>query len=363
MIYKSVSIKNVIGRVIRSTRLQDSSFIQDMNEWIPEAMGYMRTRVVLSPQWKDIEVEFHKGKLPCDLRTLQAVAYNCMRMRYNRGIGQYGLTKPVPDSSFISQPTTDIIPETITTKSFTGNTTGASTSETWQLETIINVGTEINVLFPLRKAYYTTDIAGLNVRLNGLGIGTFECTWDKIILGIKIVNGNGISGISLRGPSGVFDMVPGGFTSITTAYETNSLDSIVTLSQCMCLSECNYTYYTEMDYINTSLCDGTVRLFYKAIPIDEDGFPKVPDNEDYKEAIYWYVRMKMIGCGYIDTVFKYTDCEDRFWAHARRAIGQIRYPSPDQVETMQEISTRLILPENYFETFFANPGKEGMIDI
>jgi hypothetical protein len=34
-------------------------------------------------------------------------------------------------------------------------------------------------------------------------------------------------------------------------------------------------------------------LAYKAIAVDERGYPLIPDLASYQEAIYWYVIMKM----------------------------------------------------------------------
>ncbi len=116
----------------------------------------------------------------------------------------------------------------------------------------------------------------------------------------------------------------------------------------------SHTYYTELDYINTSFCDGKVRVFYNEVPLDDDGFPLIPDNQNYKQAIYWHVRAMMIGCGFNDPVFKYTDCEARFEKHAARALGEIQYPSVDQVEAYTDNSVRLLFNEEAFGSFFNN---------
>nr|DAY15095.1 MAG TPA: hypothetical protein [Caudoviricetes sp.] len=39
--------------------------------------------------------------------------------------------------------------------------------------------------------------------------------------------------------------------------------------------------------------DGYVKLAYKAMPVDERGYPLIPDLASYQEAIYWYVTMKL----------------------------------------------------------------------
>jgi hypothetical protein len=63
-VYTSCSISTVIGNVIRRTRVQDTSYILDCNEWIPEAMGYMRTKVEQQSAWIDSMVNFHMCPMP-----------------------------------------------------------------------------------------------------------------------------------------------------------------------------------------------------------------------------------------------------------------------------------------------------------
>lgn len=43
-------------------------------------------------------------------------------------------------------------------------------------------------------------------------------------------------------------------------------------------------------------------VLYK-MPHDERGFPLVPDNANYQEAVYWFVRAKLIGTGHKDSVY------------------------------------------------------------
>ena len=360
MIYKSTSIKEVIGRVIRNTRLQDSAFIQDMGEWIPEAMGYMRTKVVLSPAWKDVTIDFHKGKLPCGLRTLTAVSYKGCRLRYNAGVQAYGArSQSVTEPAYVSQPASVVSLETVGTKIFSANATG----NIYALDYLVaSDSSHIEVTSLINRATLSQDISDMQSDLNSLGVGTFLCSWANDVLNISVTDST-ITGIAYHRvtlDSEVLLMNLSVNDTVESVYQSTLLNNVTAI---MNQPYCNHTYYTELDYINTSICDGVVRLFYKTIPLDEFGFPLIPDNEDYKEALYWYVRTKLIGAGYRDTVFKFTDCEERFNVHATRAIGQIKYPSVDQVETSLEISTRLILPDNYFETFFANPGKEGLIDL
>ena len=112
-------------------------------------------------------------------------------------------------------------------------------------------------------------------------------------------------------------------------------------------------YSTELDWLTTSIRDGVLRLHYYSMPVDEEGLPLIPDNENYKEALYCYVRAKMIGAGYQDPLYKDDrDLMQRFETYGRRAINEITYPTPDQKEQQVRTQVRLIPPTNYWENFF-----------
>jgi hypothetical protein len=55
----------------------------------------------------------------------------------------------------------------------------------------------------------------------------------------------------------------------------------------------DYVYTINDAFINTNFEQGDIYMAYIAIPIDEEGFPLVPDDEGYKEAMEKYVVMKL----------------------------------------------------------------------
>lgn len=236
-----------------------------MGEWIPEAMGIMRTRVTYQKCWKYVNIEFHKGRLPCGLHAVLGVMHNGYRVDWSNSI--LAASAPQPEHTYNNNIPLGPVPDTIT-------------------------------VFDTTIAYYQTPEQSI--------------IYDTLLTQVR------------QAPCG------------------------------------GHTYYTELDYINTSLRDGKLTVLYDRIPLDQEGFPIIPDNEQYKEALYWYCRAKMIGSGYPDKVFKEEVCMERFELAAARAIGQIKYPSIDKMETMFRTNTRLIMPENYYEDFFENTGKEDL---
>jgi hypothetical protein len=122
-------------------------------------------------------------------------------------------------------------------------------------------------------------------------------------------------------------------------------------------------YYTDMGHINTSFSDGKVILYYRGIKTDEDGFPMIPDNQNYKSALYWYCRGMMIGAGWKDTIFKFDYCIQQFeMLYGPRAIAEIRMPSPEQMDKRINTFVRFIPHQGYYDNFFSTPGPEGTFD-
>lgn len=52
---------------------------------------------------------------------------------------------------------------------------------------------------------------------------------------------------------------------------------------------------------------GTAYVHYKRVPLDDNGYPMVIDNEDVLEAATWFILLRMLGTGYIHPVFNNYD--------------------------------------------------------
>ena len=258
MVYQLISINDVIGRVVRNTRLQDASYVQDMFEWIPEAMSMLETKTTLTYKYKDIEISFHKGKLPCDLVRLPAVEYEGRRLSYSSTAKNY-LTGHV-----ISTPS------------------GSTSTE--QVFTSVIATNPNDTYFDQNNIIWTSTLESATANLNSIA----SCD---------------------QHPTDWYSIEPG--------------------------------------WLTTSIPDGTIRLHYMAIPVDDSGLPLVPDNNNYKEALYLYVRAKMIGAGFVDPIFREQELMERFEMMARRAINEITYPTPDEKEQQVKTQMRLIPPANY----------------
>lgn len=54
-----------------------------------------------------------------------------------------------------------------------------------------------------------------------------------------------------------------------------------------------YEYKLDHGYVNTNFADGAIQIAYKGHPIDADGFPLIPDDEKFKNALKYHIIHKI----------------------------------------------------------------------
>lgn len=116
-------------------------------------------------------------------------------------------------------------------------------------------------------------------------------------------------------------------------------------------------YDLKMDYLQTTEECMFVKIHYKALPIDKEGYPLIPNVREYKEALYWYVMKKLVATGFPHPVIPASMqgidyCEQKYETYAGRALGEIKMPDQDRMFKLWASTTRLIPPVNFHEDFF-----------
>jgi len=56
----------------------------------------------------------------------------------------------------------------------------------------------------------------------------------------------------------------------------------------------DYTFKVQGDYIYTSVETGALKISYRAIPLDEDGVPMIPDNPALYRALKTYIELEYL---------------------------------------------------------------------
>jgi hypothetical protein len=118
-------------------------------------------------------------------------------------------------------------------------------------------------------------------------------------------------------------------------------------------------YNINSSFINTNFEKGDIILAYIATPTDDDGFPLVPNNVSYKEAIFWYILMKLFLGGFTHVnpqLFNYNTAETRWHHYCSQARGKANMPSMDMMESLKNQWNRLMPNMSNHTTFHKNIG-------
>lgn len=124
------------------------------------------------------------------------------------------------------------------------------------------------------------------------------------------------------------------------------------------------TYKLNNHYIFPNFEEGIVEISYTAFPVDEDGFPMIPDDQAVIEAMAWYIAYKIAYQRWMVEEMK----EHRFqfvrqqkdW-YVGKAISRGKMPSVDQAETLKNMLLRLIPNINAHASGFKNIGEQERI--
>jgi hypothetical protein len=126
----------------------------------------------------------------------------------------------------------------------------------------------------------------------------------------------------------------------------------------------DYTYLITPNYIKLNVETGYVMLAYQAIPTDAEGYPLIPDNQSFIEAIYWYINMKLLypewKSGRVrDAV--YYDARRSWNYYSKQAYGEALMPNKDQMESIKNTWLRLVPEISEHSTAFSTMGQRQII--
>ena len=118
----------------------------------------------------------------------------------------------------------------------------------------------------------------------------------------------------------------------------------------------NDYYVLNPNYIQTSFEEGTIKIHYSAIPVDDCGYPLVPDNVYFSQACFWYILKHMIMGGYQNPIFNYEYADNKWNEYCIKAGNDLMFPSVDKIESMKNQWVRLIPNINFHGDFFKGMG-------
>lgn len=121
------------------------------------------------------------------------------------------------------------------------------------------------------------------------------------------------------------------------------------------------TYKLQGQVIYTSLKEGTIEIAYEAIPVDCDGYPQIPDNSSFRDALELYItkrRYKVLyDTGRIKGDVYSTTCQDYAFAVGQAQTSLIM-PSIDEMESITNMWNTLIPRVTEHRMGFINSGSK-----
>lgn len=123
-------------------------------------------------------------------------------------------------------------------------------------------------------------------------------------------------------------------------------------------------YSVKPGWIMCNMPDGYLKLSYSAIPTDEDGYPLVPDLTSYKEAIYWYVTMKMKYPEYLNGKMNreiFYDIKRSWNFYRNQAYAEALMPNEDGLESIKNDWNKLVPEFNDHNSFYSHTGERQII--
>mgnify|MGYP001617272764 FL=1 len=118
-------------------------------------------------------------------------------------------------------------------------------------------------------------------------------------------------------------------------------------------STLNPVYSVSDNFIFTNFEEGYVFLAYKAFPVDDDGFPMIPDNRRFKEAVKAFI------CYKIDYILwrtreltkdVYQDSEQQWLFYVASAATAAHTPNRDQMQSL--LNQMKLVPNRYAHSNF-----------
>lgn len=119
------------------------------------------------------------------------------------------------------------------------------------------------------------------------------------------------------------------------------------------------SFKTQGRVIYTSFPEGKVSVSYRAIPVDEDGFPQLIDNETYLDALEAYIKMKVFTVKFDTGKISSTVLQNaqQSYAFAARLLqSEFTLPSPSEMESLARIWNTMIPRMREFDSAFKHAG-------
>ena len=124
-------------------------------------------------------------------------------------------------------------------------------------------------------------------------------------------------------------------------------------------------YTVKPGFINLNARSGFVKISYDSIPVDQHGYPLIPDSVSYSEVIYWYIVMKMTYSEWRTGKVRdavYNDARSSWNFYCKQAYGESMMPTQGEMDgPIKNTWIRLIPEINAGDSFYDSLGTQEYI--
>lgn len=123
-------------------------------------------------------------------------------------------------------------------------------------------------------------------------------------------------------------------------------------------------YVAVPGYLKLNVEEGYIMLAYRAIPTDDEGFPTIPDNPGFIDAVYWYITMKYLYPKWVTGEVRdavYFNARTSWNYYSKQAYGDSMMPTEDDLVTIKNIWNKLVPEMLEEDTFYSTIGERQYI--
>lgn len=165
-------------------------------------------------------------------------------------------------------------------------------------------------------------------------------------------------------PEGIKDEKPDGYTRHRTNQPLHFNPNVGEVHKDLYIPP-EHKYFEEPSFktqgriIYTSFCKGCVEISYKAIPVDENNFPLLIDNENYLAALEAFVKVQIFTIKFDTGKINGNVLQNAQQEYAFRAaelMDEFTIPSVSEMETLSRAYNTLLTDYRSFDKGFKHHG-------
>lgn len=133
-------------------------------------------------------------------------------------------------------------------------------------------------------------------------------------------------------------------------------------------NKCEYTFYLNNSYIITNIENPTTGLciVYLGMPVDDEGYPLIPDDPMYDKALAAYITYMLDYQDWrrgkiVDKVYQKSEFDWLFYVNSAR--GAANMPNTAMLEGLKNIMVRLMPRTSEYKKGFKNLGKQENLNL